>query len=65
MRGHILWEAAFAVSRGKLLISRHLYPPFVDGEFSGAARESVSVFYGPSSYLHTSLRCRTICVTLV
>jgi hypothetical protein len=27
--------------------------------------EIVSVFYGPTFYLHTSLRCRTICITLV
>ena len=27
--------------------------------------EIVSVFYGPPFYLHTPLRCRTICVTLV
>ena len=33
MRVRSFGEAAFAVSRGKLLISRHLYPPFVDGEF--------------------------------
>ena len=26
--------------------------------------ESVSVFYDPTFYLHTSLRYRTICVTL-
>ena len=29
------------------------------------AEEIVSVFYDPTFYLHTSFRCRTICVTLV
>jgi hypothetical protein len=48
----------------KMFIFRYLYPPLSSASFRHGP-ESVLVFYGTSFYLHTSLRYRTICVTLV